>query len=297
MQLTAYRSARRNSGPVALAALLLTSCETTKTTASAPVASIQVTPTSLVLLVNASHGVTARALDDAGTEIRGQRITWTVRDPDIATVTQSGLVTAIAPGATQVSASAGGVSAIVDVDVNRRPTAVVNVAPGTTVVRVGDTTPLTATALDNSGQPVAGRPVTWRSSNTAIATVGSSGAVTGVAPGSATITATIDGVSDAASVTVQPIAVASVAVTPSTSSLRLGEQSQLTVRLADASGGTLTGRVITWSSSNSSVATVSSTGLVTAAGLGAATITATSEGRSGTARVSVTLLGLGSSGS
>ena len=277
---------------------MILGCEVARTSAAtAPVASIRVTPTSLSLLVSASQGVTAKAFDDAGAEIRGQRITWTVRDPDIASVTQSGLITAIAPGVTQVSASAGGMSAVVDVDVARRPTAVVSVSPGTTVVRVGDSMPLSATALDNSGQTVAGRPVSWRSSNAAIASVSSSGVVTGVGPGSVTITATIDGVSDAASVTVQPIAVASVAVTPSTAALRLGEQSQLSVRLTDASGATLTGRVITWSSSNSSVATVSSTGLVTAAGLGSATITATSEGKSGTARVSVTLLGLGSSGS
>lgn len=284
-------SALRVASPVV--ALAAFGCETSRTVVSVPVASVQVTPLSLTLMVGDSKGIAAKALDDAGVEIRGQRITWTVRDPQTATVTQGGLVTAIASGSTQVSASAGGVSAIIDVDVARRPTAVVNITPSSTMIRVGDTSTLVATALDNAGRPVSGRPVTWRSGNAGVVTASASGVITGVATGTASVTATIDGVSDVASVTVQPVAVASIDVTPTTSSLRLGETAQLSARTVDASGAPLAGRVVTWSSSNSSVATVSSTGVVTGAGLGNATITATSEGKTDTARISVTLLGLG----
>ena len=63
---------------------------------------------------------------------------------------------------------------------------------------------------------------------------------------------------------------------------------QLTATLKDASGNTLSGRTVTWSSSNTSVATVSSSGLVSAVTPGSATVTAASEGKTGTASITVT---------
>src|SRR5207247_1042694 len=63
---------------------------------------------------------------------------------------------------------------------------------------------------------------------------------------------------------------------------------QLTATPKDAAGNPLSGRVVTWATSATSVATVSATGLVTGVTVGTATITATSEGKSGTATVTVT---------
>jgi len=84
--------------------------------------------------------------------------------------------------------------------------------------------------------------------------------------------------------------VAQVTVTPATWSLTTGATKQFTATLKDVNGTVLTGRVVTWSSSNPAVATVSGSGLVTALIAGAATITATSEGQSGSAAVSVSTL-------
>src|SRR5688572_16664765 len=81
--------------------------------------------------------------------------------------------------------------------------------------------------------------------------------------------------------------VASVGVTPATLTLTTGQTQQLTATLRDAGGAVLTGRTITWTTSAPTVATVSSSGLVTAVASGTATITATSEGRSGTATVTI----------
>ncbi len=81
--------------------------------------------------------------------------------------------------------------------------------------------------------------------------------------------------------------VASVTVAPSEASVEVGNTAQFTATLRDADGGILTGREITWSLSSDAVATVSSTGLVTGVASGSATVTATSEGRSGTAALSV----------
>ena len=88
---------------------------------------------------------------------------------------------------------------------------------------------------------------------------------------------------------VDPEPVATVEVSPPTGALEVGQTAQLTVTLKDAAGATLTNRMVTYSSSAGSVATVSTSGLVTAMAKGDATITATSEGRNGTAAFSISL--------
>jgi len=86
----------------------------------------------------------------------------------------------------------------------------------------------------------------------------------------------------------EPAPVASVEVTPLVDTVRAGATIQLTATLKDMDDNPLTGRTITWASDDEAVATVgSSTGLVTGEGNGAATITATSEGQTGTADVTV----------
>ncbi len=75
---------------------------------------------------------------------------------------------------------------------------------------------------------------------------------------------------------------------------RSDRQTQLTATLKDAVGNALNGRTVTWTSSNTGVATVSATGTVTAVAAGTATITATSEGKSGTAAVTISNVAVGS---
>jgi hypothetical protein len=106
--------------------------------------------------------------------------------------------------------------------------------------------------------------------------------------GSLSGTAVFGALSNVIAGTTTAIPVATVAVTPVTVSLNAGATQQLTATPRDANGNALTGRVITWGSSSTSIATVSSAGLVTAVSAGVATITATSEGKSGTAVVTVT---------
>src|SRR5205814_1441854 len=102
-------------------------------------------------------------------------------------------------------------------------------------------------------------------------------------------TATSEGQNGAAAITVTPVPVASVTVTPATAGVAVGSTVQLTATPKDANGNPLTGRVVTWQSSNSAIASVNGSGLVSgvAAG-GPVTITATSEGRSGTSAITVT---------
>jgi hypothetical protein len=166
----------------------------------------------------------------------------------------------------------------------------VDVAPASASVAVGGTVQLTATAKNAEGEPLSGYTATWVTDAPQVATVSAAGLVTGVGAGPATITATIEGKSGTASVavTANTMPVASVEVTPASASVPVGGAVQLTATPKDAAGQTLTGRPITWGTNASGIATVSATGLVTGVSQGPATITATSEGQSGTASVSVT---------
>jgi hypothetical protein len=171
------------------------------------------------------------------------------------------------------------------------PVVSVDVTPASASIAVGGTVQLTATARNAEGEPLAGHPFTWATDAPTIATVSPAGLVTGVGAGPATITATSEGMSGTASVTVTAttMPVASVEVTPASASVPVGGMVQLTAIPKDAAGQPLTGRVVTWGTNASAVATVSATGLVTGVSQGGpATITATSEGRSGTASVTVT---------
>src|SRR3989449_6855251 len=92
---------------------------------------------------------------------------------------------------------------------------------------------------------------------------------------------------DTAAIAVIQVRVASVTVSPATPSLAVGRTLQLAATPTDSAGNPLSGRVVTWATSATSVATVSAAGLVTGVAAGTATITATSEGKSGTATITV----------
>jgi M6 family metalloprotease-like protein len=166
--------------------------------------------------------------------------------------------------------------------------ATVEVIPAAPSLVAGRTAQLAATPKDAGGAALSGRAITWASGNAAVAAVNASGLVTGVAPGTASVTATVDGVSGAAAVTVTPVPVASVTITPATATLQVGAAAALAATARDSAGGALTGRTVTWSSATPAVATISTSGVVTGVAVGSATITATSEGRSGSAQVTVT---------
>jgi len=258
----------------------------------APVATVDVTPASLSLTVAQTGQLTATPRDSSGAPLTGRVVTWASSNTAVATVDGSGLVTANAAGSATITATSEGRSGSAAVSVTSQPVATpvarVDVTPASLGLTVAQTGQLTATPRDSSGAPLAGRVVTWASSNTVVATVNASGLVTAKAAGSATITATSEGQSGSAAVTVTNKPVATVDVTPASLSLTVAQTGQLTATPRDSSGAPLTGRVVSWASSNTVVATVNASGLVTAKAAGSATITATSEGQSGSATVTVT---------
>ncbi|HEX9579711.1 MAG TPA: Ig-like domain-containing protein [Gemmatimonadales bacterium] len=153
---------------------------------------------------------------------------------------------------------------------------------------LGRAVQFTAVASDSAGRAVAGRPVTWLVGDTLVARVDTSGLATYVAEGSTSVSATVGGARGEAWVKVKKAPVSSVAVSPATATIVTSGTVQLAVTLTGATGDTLTGRAVSWSSSAAGVATVGVNGLVSGDSAGTALITATSEGNTGSATVTVT---------
>jgi Big-like domain-containing protein len=171
------------------------------------VAAIVVSPTAVSGVPGDRKQVTATPKDSTGATVSGQTISWSSSNTAVATVSGSGLITLVHQGTATVTARTGGVSAALTVTVNAPPPPVVasvSVAPGAASLNPGQTVQLTATARDAGGNVLSGVAVTWASAAAGVASVSSTGLVTGVAAGSAPITATSGGKSGTATVTVQP---------------------------------------------------------------------------------------------
>ena len=127
---------------------------------------------------------------------------------------------------------------------------------------VDDTTTLVPTVKDANNNTMSGATVTWATSSSSVATVSSAGLVTAVANGSATITATSGSVNATATATVSQVA-ASVTLAPTSLSFAsVDDTTTLVPTVKDANDNTMSGATVTWATSSSSVATVSSAGLV-----------------------------------
>lgn len=217
----------------------------------------------------------------------GATVFWSSLDSTIATVAATGVVTGRAIGMTQVAASSGGQSAVVPVAVVPAPVASVAIAPSAANITVGGTVVLKAVAYDAAGQAIVGRTVVWATSAPQVAKVDTSGTVTGLTAGVAVITATSGGQTASATVAVSLVPVATVAITPGSAALIVGHSASLSAVLTDSRGNVLTGRPVSWSVLDQSIATVTSLGLVTAVGPGTTSVNATSEGKTGTAQIVV----------
>ena len=247
---------------------------------------VVVTPTTASMVVGSTISFQAEARDANGT-VLDRTAFWAANDTDVVTVTDSGEVTARRAGTVQIAASIEGKSGLADITVTGARVASVQVTPPNATMKVGDIMTFSAQPRDPNGAALTGRGVSWSSSNAQVATVNSSGRVTAVAPGGTIISAQSEGQVGLATVTVSVTSVASVRVSPTSLSLNLGQTAPLTAETLDASNNQLPGRTVLWFTSNSSVATVNTSGVVTAVGSGTATITATSEGKSATAAIVV----------
>jgi len=268
------------------------SASLTVTVAMAPVQTVTVNLASTNILPGQTTQATAQLKDALGNVLTGRTVTWSSLDPSIATVSAVGVVTGVSTGAVIIRATSEGQTGDGTETVGSAPVATVTVNLSSTTLSPGQTTQAIAISRDANGNVLTGRSVSWTSLNTAIATVSTSGLVTAVAGGTATIQATVETKIGATALTVASLApvatVATVSVTLGATSLAPGQTTQATAVARDANGNVLTGRVVTWSAVNPSIATVSSAGLVTAVAAGSATIRATVDTKVGDGVLTVT---------
>jgi uncharacterized protein YjdB len=285
-----------------------------------PVASVTVSPAAASAQVGQTILLSATTQDAAGNTLSGRTVTWATSNSSVATVNGSGLVTAVAAGSATITATSEGRNGTAAITVTAPAT-----NPGSvtdlTVAAVTDTVvTLSFTEVDDgTGQPASydvrfgPAPISWGGSPSvtrgtcATPLAGSAidarrtctvlGLQLGTTyeyqlvafRGTLTVDAVFGGLSNIARATTpsSTAPVATVTVSPAAASVSVGATQQLTAVLRDANGNLLTGRSVTWASSNPVVALVSASGLVTGLGLGSATMTATSEGKSGSAAITV----------
>ena len=250
---------------------------------------------SLSLEVGGTATLTATIMPDNATD---QNVTWSSDTSGIVTIapstdTKTATITATGTGTTTIKAIVDGKSAECTVTVNAAATVQVeSVSLDKTNLELteGETAQLNATVLPETAT---NRNVTWSSNAPGVATVDSSGKVTAVAPGTATITVTTaDGGKTATcvvTVTAATVPVTGVTLSQTQASLycnRTPDTLALTARVAPDNA---TNKAMTWTSSDSAVATVDQNGIVTAVARGTAVITVTTEDGAKTATCTVTV--------
>ncbi len=167
------------------------------------VATIELAPLEMTLEPGGTQQYTATILDQHGNPIAADLI-WSSSEESVATVDQSGLVTAVSAGTTIITATAGSVSGSATLTVEAPPPVVgsIEVAPLDVTLEPGGTQQYRALVSDVNGNPMTA-DVTWSSSDESVAIVDQSGLVTAVSQGIAIITASIESVSGSATLIVE----------------------------------------------------------------------------------------------
>ena len=241
-------------------------------TTTVEVSGIELDSLSMTLEVGATGNLKATVKPENASD---KTVTWSSSDTAVATVDGSGKVTAVKAGTATITAKAGNVTASCSVTVKEKNVSVTEISVNKTTLElaVGGAETLTVTVKPGNASD---KTVTWSSSDTAVATVDGNGKVTAVKAGSATITAKAGNVTASCSVTVKEktVSVTEVSVNKTTLELTVEGTETLTVAVKPENASDKT---VTWSSSDTAVATVDGNGKVTAVKEGTATITATTK--------------------
>lgn len=266
-----------------ITALFLLSCDKVqdeKEKEDIAVTSVSIGQATAEMLIGETVQLSATVLPSNATD---KTVSWASSKQSVATVSSTGLVTALAEGTTTITASAGGKSGTCTVTVNKKVVEVSSVTLNKTELPlyVGESESLSVTVKPDDATY---KTVSWSSSDPSIAKV-ENGTVTAVKKGTATITATAGDKSASCSVVVSErvIPVSSVELNKTSLDLVEGDIETLT---ATVKPNDATDKTISWSTSNPSVAKVDN-GTVTAVKEGTATITATAGEKSASCNVTV----------
>ncbi len=273
----------------ALALVAAAACSSSDSGGTQPVAvaSVGVTAPAQTLPVYGTLQLTATPRDGNGNALNGRSVTWSSSSDAVATVSTSGLVAAASAGPVTISAASEGRTGTIALTVSPAPVDTVRLDEDALTLDQGATQLLVVTLTDEQGVVLTDRNVSWTTDDAIVAGVSPGGMVSALAGGVATITASAEGRSASAAVTVRDT-IAAVVVEPDAVPLETGETTTLTVTVRNDAGEPLTDRPVAWTSSNEAVAAVSDAGLVTAGATGVATITATAGSKSDQAVITVT---------
>ena len=266
----------------------------TLTVSSATLVSIALSPANLILSpsATASYNALGTFSDGSHVSVNGAA-TWTSSNPQVATIQQSGAVTGQSAGTTTIMVQSGSITATAGLAVEGAALTSIQVSPASATIPQTIRSGFTATGMFANGDALdLTGIVAWTSSAPSIATVsnavGSQGSATAVAPGNATVSALFAGQVGTASLRVTNATLVSISVTPATPSISLGSSQQFIATGTFSDGSTLTlSSQVSWTSSSVAIAVINATGLASSAGSGSATITATLDGVSGSAILTV----------
>lgn len=259
------------------------------TAEAGPAASVVVNPAPIVLdAIGATQQAQVAAVDEHGNTITGRTPTWTSNNDAVATVSPSGLITAAGTGSTTVRATLDGVSGETGVTVDPQPATVLVDPPTAQLTTLGATAQFQASAVDRNGNPVsvpAGQ-FAWSSSNPTILGVSPTGLATAQGNGTAQVRASLGTITGFAQVTISQVAT-SLVLTPKLDTLTTARaQVLLTAAARDANNQLIANPAVTWTSTDNTIATVNTSGLVQAVSNGTVRIRASS----GTGRDSATIV-------
>jgi trimeric autotransporter adhesin len=262
---------------------------------AATLQSIAISPSTLSIAAGTNQQLTATAtFSDGSTQNVTSTLNWVSSAPTVANVSSSGLVSALASGDATITGTSGTISATLTLSVTPAQVVSISLTPASINLAIGQSQNFSATAAftDGTTQDVT-ESAGWSVANPALAgvsnTLGLAGQLTGLAAGTTTVSAALNGVSGSASVTVNPAVLTTITVTPSSLSLALGLSSSLTATgvFSDGSTQNLTTSAA-WSSSNPTVLTISASGAALPIAVGTVTVNATIGSVSGSASVTVT---------
>lgn len=227
----------------------------------------------------------ANVLDGSQTPVEGAQVAWSTDDLSVAVVDATGLLTALTPGSVIVSATFGSQIDEVQLDIVAPTVSSVSLAVDGEILAAGSVITIEAQALDASLVPLEGFSFNWTSDTPSVATVDAAGNVTAVGAGSPVVITATEPISGqfalVALSVIDPATIEAIEVDAGPGVLETGGSQLFVAQAIDFSQGPIPGVSFTWSSSDTSVATVDATGLVTGVGNGTASITATANNSGG----------------
>lgn len=253
------------------------------------IARIEVEPEEATLERGDKLQLVASLFDDEDQPISGSRIlSWTTSDPTVAKVDTRGEVEAVGYGVSTISIKGGMAEATVAITVPRPPITRITLEPEEVSVQVRSTVQLRATAYDGAGDEVPGAEISWTTEDEDVATVTSSGLVTGQSVGSTSIVATHEELSVSSAVTVDFRPVDRVEILTKNITLRVNEVVQMQGVARDDQGFILENRMLMWSAMDEGLLEVDAiTGEIKGLAAGMTVVTLSAEGETTTTEVRI----------